>query len=140
QSFDANGKLILVEDPLATGSCTATVSTACFAGNRIPDNRISPISQQILTYYPAPNNAGVNNLRSNGVARDFWDDFLFKVDQKIHQNDNFAVRVLERWSDSTNPFSGGPTGTFQSATNNGQLLLGFSESHIFTPTVINEFC
>jgi hypothetical protein len=139
KSVDSSGKAILLKDPLASGSCTATNSSACFPGNKIPANRISSISQQIMAYFPNPNDIGANNLRANGITRDFWDNFLFKVDQKAGQKDNFAFRVLERWEDSTNPFSGGPTGTFQSTTNNGQLLLGLSETRIFTPTLINEF-
>ena len=139
QSFDATGKLILVKDPLATGSCTATVSTACFPGNKIPASRISPIAQQLLQYYPVPNNVGANNERAYAVSADNWDSFLFKVDQKLSSKDNMAVRILERPETSTNPFSGGTTGTFASTTANKQLFLGASETRVFTPVVVNEF-
>src|SRR5438270_2257774 len=39
KSLDATGKVIPLKDPLATGSCTATVTTACFPGNIIPPSR-----------------------------------------------------------------------------------------------------
>jgi len=42
QTFDATGKLKLVKDPLATGNCTATDTSACFPGNKIPASRIVP--------------------------------------------------------------------------------------------------
>jgi outer membrane receptor protein involved in Fe transport len=139
QSFDATGQLTPLKDPLASGSCTATVSTGCFAGNRIPASRISQSAQQLLNYYPLPNVAGVNNERSNAVSSDSWDNFLFKVDQRIGRNDTLAGRAMQRWEASVNPFSGSTTGTFPSTTNTSQELLGISETHLFTPALINEF-
>ena len=50
QTLDANGKTIPIKDPLATGSCTATSSAACFPGNRIPSNRLSPVALNLLPY------------------------------------------------------------------------------------------
>jgi outer membrane receptor protein involved in Fe transport len=139
QSFDATGKLTPLKDPLASGSCTATVSTGCFAGNRIPASRMSPAALQLLSYYPQPNLAGPNNERSYGVSGDSWDNFLFKVDQRIGRNDTLAGRAMQRWETSINPFSGSTTGTFPSTTGTGQELLGISETHLFTPALINEF-
>lgn len=139
QSFDATGKLILVKDPLASGSCTATVSTACFPGNIIPASRISPIAQQLIQNYPLPNNIGANNYRANANSPDSWDSFLFKVDQRLTSKDNLAMRVLKRWESSGNPFSGSPLGTFGATTDTAQALYGLSETRIFTPTLINEF-
>src|SRR5262249_32111124 len=48
QSRDAKGNLILLKDPLAPGSCTATNRTGCFPGNIILAERINPISKQLL--------------------------------------------------------------------------------------------
>jgi hypothetical protein len=139
QSYDATGKLIPLKDPLASGSCTATVATACFPGNKVPAARMSSSAQQLMSYYPLPNLAGVNNERSYGVAADSWDNFLFKVDQRIGLKDSFAVRAMQRWQTSVNPFSGSTTGTFPSTTSSGQALVGLSETHLFTPGLINEF-
>ena len=139
KSLDATGKVVLIKDPLASGSCTATVSSACFPGNIIPTSRFSPISQQLLQYFPSPNAAGVNNYLANANAVDNWDSFLFKVDQRLGSKDNVSVRVLERWESSNNPFSGSPLGTFGATTDNGQALYGVSETRVFTPMVINEF-
>ena len=139
QSYDATGKLIPIKDPLASGSCTATSTAACFPGNRIPAARMVSSAQQLLNYYPLPNNVGANNERSYGVSADSWDNFLFKVDQKLGPKDTAAMRVMQRWETSANPFSGSTTGTFASTTDVGQLLLGFSETRVFSPTLINEF-
>jgi hypothetical protein len=139
RSLDANGKLVLIKDPLASGSCTATNSSACFPGNIIPASRFSPIAQQLLRYFPSPNFTGVNNYLANANSVDNWDSFLFKVDQRVGAKDNVAVRVLQRWETSNNPFSGSPLGTFGATTDNGQSLYGVSETRVFTPTLINEF-
>jgi outer membrane receptor protein involved in Fe transport len=139
KSLDATGKLVLIKDPLASGSCSATVSSACFPGNIIPTSRFSPISQQLLSYFPSPNTTGVNNYLANANSVDNWDSFVFKVDQRLGSKDNVSVRVLERWESSNNPFSGSPLGTFGATTDNGQALYGVSETRVFTPIVINEF-
>jgi hypothetical protein len=139
QSYDATGKSIPVKDPLASGSCTATATSACFPGNKIPASRLAASALQVIKYYPLPNLVGANNERSYGVSSDSWDNFLFKVDQKVGQKDSLAMRVMQRWETSTNPFSGSTTGTFPSTTDVGQLLLGLSETRMFSPTLINEF-
>jgi len=140
QSYDATGKLILVKDPLASGSCTATNASACFPGNIMSAARFSPISQQLLTYYPLPNLAGPNNYLVNEVTPDDWDSVVFKVDQKLGGRDNLSARILERWETSSNPFSGSSLGTFGSTTDTDESLFGISETRVFTPTVVNEFC
>lgn len=139
KTVDATGKPIYLKDPLLSGSCTATVSTACFPGNIIPASRISPISQQLLQFYPLPNLNGPNNYLANSPTPDDWDSFLFKVDHRLTQKDNLAFRVLERYETSSNPFSGSPLGTFGAATKSTQSLYGISDTHIFSPSVINEF-
>jgi outer membrane receptor protein involved in Fe transport len=138
QSYNATGQLILLKDPLATGSCTTTSAAACFPGNKIPQSRLSASTLQVMNYYPLPNNIGANNERSYAVADDSWDNFLFKVDQKLGQKDTAAFRVMERWETSRNPFSGSTTGTFPATTDTTQTLLGFSETRIFSPTLVNE--
>ena len=139
QSYNASGKLILIKDPLAGGTCSATNSSACFPGNSIPATRFHAISQQLLQYYPLPNSTGPNNLLTNANDTESWDSLLFKVDQKLTARDNAAVRVLQRWQTSGDPFSGSSLGTFGASTDNSQSLYGFSETHIFSPTLINEF-
>ena len=139
QSFDATGKLILIKDPLASGSCTATNAAGCFPGNLIPQSRFNSISKQLLGNYPSPNLTGANNYLANFPTPDNWDSFLFKVDQHLSAKDSIAVRILERWETSSNPFSGSPLGTFGATTNQGQSLYGISETRIFSPSLVNEF-
>ncbi|HKE21195.1 MAG TPA: carboxypeptidase-like regulatory domain-containing protein [Bryobacteraceae bacterium] len=139
QDRSATGQLVLIKDPLASGSCTATNASACFPGNLIPAARISSISQRVAANFPAPNLIGANNFLAHDPTPDSWDSFLFKVDERLSLADTAAIRIVERWETSTNPFSGSSLGTFGATTGQGQALLGVSETHIFTPTLVNEF-
>ncbi len=63
QSFNTNGSLVPVRDPLSGQSCTATVAAGCFPGNIIPLNRLSPIGSAMLNLFPAS-----QYRRSDGAA------------------------------------------------------------------------
>jgi hypothetical protein len=139
QDYNATGGLILLKDPLASGSCSATSAAACFPGNIIPANRMSPIGVALLNYFPLPNYPGVNNFLAYGITSDFWSRFLFKIDQKIGNKDSLAIRFSPDWETSVNPFSGSNLGTFPATTTVQSDLVGISEIHIFTPNLINEF-
>jgi hypothetical protein len=139
QDLGANGKPILLKNPFASGSCTATKKTACFSGNTIPASLISPISLKIMSYYPLPNFVGPNNYLVTGHSTADWNNFLFKVDQKLGNNDTLSVLVQERRDTSLNPFPSSNLGTFSATTNTAGELYGISEERIFTPNLINEF-
>ena len=138
QTFGSNGKLTLVKDPLASGSCTTLGAGACFPGNVVPANRMSSVGKQLAALFPLPNTTGANNYRANANSNDNWDSFLFKVDQKVTARENVSFRVLKRWESSTNPFSGSPLGAFGATTDNVQALYGLAATSVFTPTLINE--
>src|SRR4029077_14416610 len=61
-----------------------------FPGNQIPANRISPVSQQVMTaYWPEPNYGAPNNLTSNLVVQNAsrpikLDNWNFRIDHQIY--------------------------------------------------------
>src|SRR6266540_2392315 len=56
QTFDANGRLMFIKDPLSTAACNVTTGGAgCFPGNVIPSNRLDANGLAILNYMPTPN-------------------------------------------------------------------------------------
>ena len=56
QTFDSQGRLVFIRDPLLSGNCSATTGgPACFPGNVIPANRIDPDGQALLNLFPLPN-------------------------------------------------------------------------------------
>ena len=49
QTFDANGRLMFIKDPLSSGACNVTTGGAgCFPGNIIPANRLDPNGLALL--------------------------------------------------------------------------------------------
>jgi hypothetical protein len=77
---------------------------------------IGTIGNALLNYYPLPNTV-----------------------EKLGSRDNLAVRISVGWETSVNPFPKSDLGTFPSTTDTPSTLVGISETHIFTPTLINEF-
>jgi outer membrane receptor protein involved in Fe transport len=67
------------------------VSREAFAGNRIPQNRLSPQALRILELIPLPSRAGI---RDNFVASG----------SELFDNDTFDVRIDNRVSDKMNLF------------------------------------
>jgi Carboxypeptidase regulatory-like domain/TonB-dependent Receptor Plug Domain len=57
QTFDTQGRVINIRDPLVAGNCstTGTRGPACFPGNVIPADRIDATGQAILNLLPLPN-------------------------------------------------------------------------------------
>lgn len=71
-----------IRDPNLTGTCDATSQAACFPGNIIPANRLSPQGVALLRSYPAPNvnlpganyqsaRAAFQNQRKDNVSIDY---------------------------------------------------------------------
>jgi hypothetical protein len=129
KSVDSNGKPVTLKDPLGGN----------FAGNVIPASRLSSVALKILPYFPQPTLPGqVNNYITAAPVPDSWDNFLFKVDQKVSDKDNVSFRALQRWSSSTNPFSGSNLGTFPSNTDTSQKLASITYTRVFSASLVNE--
>jgi hypothetical protein len=134
QTRDVSGALVQARDPFAANTV--------FPGNRIPANRFHAISVKMIPYWPVPNRPDqANNFYASTVSSGPWDSFLWKFDQKISSKDNVSFRYHRRTSNGTVPFpgSGSPLGTFSEVANNTEHLVGLNATHLFTPTLINEF-
>jgi hypothetical protein len=88
---------IVIYDPLtAVRRADGRVERQPFSGNIIPANRLNPIAQEILKYYPLPNQSGDAQGRNNyisGNAR--GDDFYtmnYRVDHSLTDKQRFFVR------------------------------------------------
>lgn len=118
-----------------------------FAGNIVPSNRISPVSAKLLSLFPAPNaNNGniVNNFVSAPVNQVTNNTFDARVDQNISSKDQLFERGSFGYIPRVIP---NPCPTAAncgvSATNGTEsdVVLGVAigETHIFSPTLLNEF-
>ena len=129
-----------IYDPL-TGNPDGT-GRQQFPGNRIPGNRISPITQKIQAFYPDPNLPGTsNNYFASGVPL-FDRDY---VDVKMNYNRNERHAIWGKYGHMSALVSGKPIfgaaggpapgadpGTGDTHINNGSLGHTFT----FSPTLL----
>lgn len=120
-----------------------------FPNNQIPASRFDPVAAKLISLFPAPNVPGSvspsgvsNNFLSNPGDPNDTDQFDIRIDHKISDKDS----IFGRFSLSDqNLTPGGPipppldsasfsTGNFL----NNARSLAISETHIFTPNIVNE--
>ena len=121
-----------------------------FGNNQIPLARFDAPSVKLIAFMPAPNVPGsvsttgvANNFLSNPVEPDTTDQGDVRVDHKISEKDTFFARFSMSDQSLTPPASiPAPlsAAAFSSGdwTNNTRQGV-FSETHIFSPHVVNEF-
>ena len=86
---------ILIYDPATAQQVGARVVRTPFPGNIIPTNRLSPIAQQLLKYYPLPNqagNLGTNNYFSTNPRTDDFYSISTRVDHRLTDKQQVFVR------------------------------------------------
>jgi hypothetical protein len=116
-----------------------------FPGNKIPGSRISPLSDAVQNLiYPNPNLPGqgslglVNNYYADPGGR--WDSDVYsaRIDQKVGSRNDFFVRVgltinnKDTWPGPLISGYGGWKG------NHPGRSVVISDTHTFSPTVVNE--
>ncbi|HZF39818.1 MAG TPA: TonB-dependent receptor, partial [Blastocatellia bacterium] len=128
---DFSAENVIIKDPL-TG--------LPFPGNRIPDNRISPIAKSILTLYPLPNNGPTNKLSVANYIRN--SSSSLNSNQYDIRIDHYLTRkqsIFGRWTwkdvsqDSPNILD------LPSNTNYDRYkILVTSHNYTITPSLLNE--
>ena len=124
---------------------TGTVIAQPFPNEVIPQSRINQTSAQIAALAPPPNFGGATALSRNyfqqipvHIQTDQWD---LRMDHRFTDKNNLFVR----WSQSgqTQPNPGiFPTNNFLgggSVTDNRPKQGVISDTHLFSPTLVNEF-
>lgn len=132
----------IIYDPL-TGNPDGSGRTP-FPGNRIPDNRISPLSKRILAFLPAPQNLNLNqNYEYNSTRVIDSDSFDFKIDHNATDNDRLSVRYsFQRpvtydppsFGAAGGPHGGGFQGTGVQKAQNGAI----NYNRLISATLITE--
>src|SRR5213594_1117708 len=93
QTFDAEGRQVVIYDPLTTRPDPANPGRFIrtpFQGNRIPDDRINPVGRAVANFYPAPRSAGDVAGRDNFFGRDVLLDNTWQTTVKV--DDSFNVK------------------------------------------------
>lgn len=111
--------------------------------NQLPANRLSPSAIALLDLYPSPTAAGIiNNYSSFPSSTNNSDGLDFRIDQHFSEHDSAFARYSYLNTDQLNPgpFSGIADGQ-SSRPGNGATQaqnVAVSETHIFTPRLVNE--
>ena len=137
--FSALAGQVNLVDPLNGG--------APFPGNRIPTNRISPVSQKLQDLiFPDPNQPGQGALQ---MANNFYADpggaydsnvYSFRGDHKISANNLLFVRVgltMTNGDTYLGPLKNG-YGSASVLSNIPGRSVVISDTHTFGPTLVNE--
>ncbi|HWB83019.1 MAG TPA: TonB-dependent receptor [Bryobacteraceae bacterium] len=95
----SNGQPILIYDPLTTQLVNGQYVRQTFPGNVIPPDRISPVGQALIGYYPGPNvagnAAGFNNyVNSPNSQTDKYNSLSIRVDHQINDRNRLSGTVV----------------------------------------------
>ena len=148
---DARGNAIPIYDPQTTAANTAGggFTRQAFPGNRIPANRLDPVAQKILPFYPAPNRTpsdpftNSNNYIANLGANKDAVQMSGKGDQNFGSKNRLSVRYTA-WTHKDDNASTG-AGYFPDRLprvrndNYANKNFNLTDSHFFSSTLINEF-
>ena len=148
---DARGNAIPIYDPQTTAANTAGggFTRQVFPGNRIPANRLDPVSQKILPFYPAPNRTpsdpftNSNNFIGNLGANKDAVQMSGKADHSFSTKNRLSVRYTS-WTHKDDNGSTG-TGYYPDRLprvrndNYGNKNFNLTDSHFFSSSLINEF-
>ena len=136
-----------IYDPL-TGNADGT-GRQPFAGNIIPQNRLSPQAQALLAYFPLPNTTQFspigNNYNASGdvaITGNAWDtrwDYYLNEKNSIFGRYSFA-EFTEQAPGAFGTLAGGPNfGNYAGNSNARNQSLAVGWTYTVSPTLINEF-
>jgi hypothetical protein len=131
------GQGIRIYDPLTARQVGSRVVRDPFPGNIIPADRISPISREVLKYYPLPNEAGNaqggNNYFTVNPRTDDFYSLAFRVDHRLTDKQQMFVRYTRNNRKEARGAAFGevngvvPTGNFLFRINDG-----ITADHVYT--------
>ena len=104
---------------------------------------VHPTSAALFNLFPQPNLSDLSgNFVSSPQQRDATDQFLVKVDHRLHGVDNLSARYSRTRSDIFFPFTPGQSGTnvpgYGVNDSGANHLIAINYTHVFTPRTLNE--
>ena len=119
-----------------------------FPNNVIPASMIDPAGRALLSYYPAPTSptaagaAPSNNYLFSEIRQERMDEGSVRIDQTFTEKD--TLRLTANFFDDpafepSNTLCGARLlPNFGCYTNQKSQLYGITETHVFSPTLVNE--
>jgi len=103
KTFNQAGALIRIFNPFTTRASGSGFIRDQFAGNKIPTALIDPVALNILKFFPLPNQPGdqftnANNYAASGSAQINLDNYDFRIDHRISENQTFFARYSHRYT------------------------------------------
>lgn len=156
--FNSKGNLITIYNPFTTQQVGNQITRQPFPNNVIPANLINPVGFNVASIYPLPTLPGsFNNYTS--AANQITDDNggNSRLDYRISDKDSMFFRYSYEYFSFTNPASGqgacclptpasaaqqfqlGPYVAGPQTTNLAAQGAALNETHIFSPTLLNEY-
>jgi len=139
-----SGALVPIYDPLTTASDgKGGFTREVFPGNKIPADRLSPISTKIAQFYPDPNAPGlVRNYRTPGAGprKRIENAFTVKLDQAFGVKNRFAFSFVKNGYHWNNAYDTAPElvdRLYQRGNQHHGKVFRFNDTHMFTPTLVN---
>jgi hypothetical protein len=107
-----------------------------FPGNIIPQEQLSPQALALLKYIPEPNQAGTLNYQAR--TRDDIDNnqYLGRIDHVFNERDRIFGHFVYQTNTLVNV---GANPSNQSYDGTTDYNVAVNHTHLFSPTVINEF-
>lgn len=120
-----------------------------FSGNIIPANLIDPAGRALLSYYPSPTSstpagaAPSNNYIFSEIRRETMDEGSIRIDHTFTEKDSLRI-TANYFNDPSFEPSNTLCGArvipgFGCYVNQKSELYGITETHVFSPTLVNEF-
>lgn len=113
-----------------------------FPGNIIPANFVNPIATKFLPFIPLANLSGgrFSSVGSSPTTSSDPGQYAYKIDHHM-EKDTFSGYYYWREQISTAPFpfTGANVPGFGSLASTKVRHFTFTQNHIFSPTVVNEF-
>lgn len=135
-------------DPTDGPLCNPFTGTA-FPNATIPGNLINPIAQNYFNLYPSPTASGVLNPNTNNpnyfterANKEVIDNYGIKIDFKVSDKNSLTGRYNDQklFTTRANLLPGLPTAGFGAGDERGDTRqITLSDTHTFTPSIINEF-
>ena len=149
QTFDNQGRLVFIRDPLLPGNCAATTGgPACFPGNVIPADRIDPNARALLNLFPMPNAVdptGTNQFNYVFQTEQDWprNDQVLRIDWNVAPSTTVYGRLQFGYEKRSGGVSllGSTGGWPQMPTKYEIDTVSYVNTllHTFSPTLYGEF-
>jgi len=150
QTLASTGRLVVIHDPLTTRrdpNSPARYLRSPFAGNRLPKDRINPVSAALQSYYPQPTSAGdrftgLNNYFFSGTRTRPINDYSGRVDHQWSQSTLVMARFSKSYTTITEPGTFGESniaspGYTRTPQNHTSTVLKVTKT--FSPSLFGEF-